>query len=162
MGTLRISALETRSVPIFRSTRSVPISRTRGWSLGTLVLLLLSVLAARPASAADNDRAPAARQLHALFDAEWQRGLRENPIGATYVGDTRFNSEWPDYSPAALTASHAADQAALQRLDRIDPAQLSAADRLNRDLFRRQTQASLDAYSYGSQYLPLSQRSGLT
>ncbi|HET7204854.1 MAG TPA: DUF885 domain-containing protein [Steroidobacteraceae bacterium] len=124
--------------------------------------MLLALVLLQPATARAADRTAAARQLHALFDAEWERGLRENPIGATYIGDQRYNAEWPDHSPAALKASHEADKAALAWLDRIDPAQLSVEDRLNRDLFRRQAQASVDTYEYGSQYLPLSQRSGLT
>ena len=126
-------------------------------------LALLSPLAV-PAVAADAApaRSPAARELHGLFDAEWERGLRENPVGATYIGDARYNAKWPDRSPAAIEASHAADRAALARLGRIDAAQLSAGDRLNRELFRRQTQASLDDHAFGAHYLPLSHRSGIT
>ena len=104
----------------------------------------------------------AAKQLHDLFNAEWQRGLREDPINATYVGEHRYDDRWPDLSAAALQASNAADRAALVALEHIDPAALSADDRLNRELFRRQTQASLDSFAYGERYLPLSQRSGLT
>ena len=44
----------------------------------------------------------------------------------------------------------------------IDAATLSEADRLNQDLFRRQTQASLDNFEYGAHLIPLSHRSGLT
>lgn len=126
------------------------------------LLCVLSLAApAQAAVAATAQRNSATTQLHALFDAEWERGLREEPVGATYIGDTRFNDRWPDRSPAALEASHQADVAALRQLEAIDPAQLSGEDRLNRDLFRRQTQGSLDDDAYGSQYLPLSHRSGL-
>jgi prolyl oligopeptidase len=131
--------------------------------LATLLLWSICVSAALPFGLVGAaDRTPAARELHDLFEAEWERGLRENPVSATYIGDARYNDAWPDYSPAALQASHEADQAALARLERIAPAQLSADDRLNRDLFRRQTQANLDTYEYGSHYVPLSHRSGLT
>jgi uncharacterized protein (DUF885 family) len=99
--------------------------------------------------------------LHALFDVEWERGLRENPVGATYIGDHRFDDRWPDLSPAARLASHEADKAVIAALDRIDPAQLSVEDRLNRDLFRRQYSTEIDSYEYGEQYTPISQRSGL-
>ncbi|HWJ07691.1 MAG TPA: DUF885 domain-containing protein [Steroidobacteraceae bacterium] len=125
-------------------------------------VLLLACCATAPSFAAnDSPTGGAGVQLHALFDAEWERGLRENPVGATYVGDTRYNDRWSDESLAAIEASHAADLAALARLDAIDPKQLTAEDRLNQDLFRRQTQGSLDAYAYGSHFTPLSQRSGL-
>ena len=123
------------------------------------LLLLLALAAAGPAQAAD--KANAAKDLHALFGAEWERGLRENPVMATYIGDHRFDDRWPDLSPAALQASYEGDKAVIAALDRVDPNQLTPADQLNRDLFRRQYQANIDTYDYGSQYTPLSQRSGL-
>ncbi len=55
--------------------------------LSALVLLLALPLSA-PSPA--QDKSSAAKDLHALFDAEWERGLRENPIGATYIGDHRY------------------------------------------------------------------------
>jgi len=124
-------------------------------------VLALSLPVSQAASAAPQNGS-AAKELHDLFEAEWERGLRENPVGATYIGDHRYDDRWPDVAAAALRASHEADRAALAALERIPAAQLTAADQLNRDLFRRKTQASLDAYAYGSQYTPLSQRSGLT
>mgnify|MGYP001204864969 FL=1 len=126
--------------------------------LSALLLLLALPL---PAAAQAQDKSSTAKDLHALFDAEWERSLRENPVMATYIGDHRFDDKWPDYSPAALQASYAGDKAVIAALDRIDPQQLTAEDQLNRDLFRRQYQANIDTFDYGSQYTPLSQRSGL-
>ncbi len=126
--------------------------------LPALVLLLTLPLSA---SLHAQDKTSSTRDLHALFDAEWERGLRENPVGATYIGDHRFDDKWPDRSPAALQASYESDKAVIAALERIDPQQLTAEDQLNRDLFRRQYQANIDTYDYGSQYTPLSQRSGL-
>jgi uncharacterized protein (DUF885 family) len=127
-------------------------------ALSALVLLLALPLSA---SLQAQDKASTAKDLHALFDAEWERGLRENPTAATYIGDHRFDDQWPDLSPAALQASYEGDKAVIAALDRIDPSQLSPEDQLNRDLFRRQYQAEIDSYEYGEQYTPLSQRSGL-
>jgi len=126
--------------------------------LSALLLLLVLPLSA-PVHA--QDKASTAKDLHALFDAEWERGLRENPVGATYIGDHRFDDQWPDLSPTALKASYEGDKAVIAALDKIDPQQLTAEDQLNRDLFRRQYQANVDTYDYGSQYMPLSQRGGL-
>ena len=126
--------------------------------LSALVLLLALPL---PASAQAPDKSSTAKDLHALFDAEWERSLRENPVMATYIGDHRFDDKWPDFSQAALQASYEGDNAVIAALDRIDPQQLAPEDQLNRDLFRRQYQANIDTYDYGSQYTPLSQRSGL-
>jgi uncharacterized protein (DUF885 family) len=126
-----------------------------------LPALLLLLALPLPAPTQAQDKTSTAKDLHALFDAEWERGLRENPVGATYIGDHRFDDRWPDLSPAALKASYQGDQAVIAALDKIDPNQLSPEDQLNRDLFRRQYQASIDTYDYGSRYTPLSQRSGL-
>jgi uncharacterized protein (DUF885 family) len=125
-----------------------------------LLLLLFALSFAAPASAAENPSL--GKDLHALFDAEWERGLRENPTGATYIGDHRYDDRWPDLSPAAMQASHAADKAVLAALEKVDPQGLSPADQLNRDLFRRQYTESIADYVYGEQYTPVSQRSGLS
>jgi uncharacterized protein (DUF885 family) len=122
-------------------------------------LLLLALALAAPLHA--QDKTSVAKDLHALFDAEWERGLRENPTAATYIGDHRYDDRWPDLSPAALRASYEGDKAVIAALDKVDPRQLSAEDQLNRDLFRRQYQANIDSYDYGAQYTPLSQRGGL-
>ncbi|HXW10529.1 MAG TPA: DUF885 family protein, partial [Steroidobacteraceae bacterium] len=127
--------------------------------------LLVGLIIALPLAAQaapETQRSTAAVELHRLFDAEWERNLRENPISATYIGETRYNDRWPDLSLAGVQASHDADRAALARLEAIDPAALSDADRLNRDLFRRQTRASLASFEYGEHMVPLSHRSGLT
>jgi uncharacterized protein (DUF885 family) len=127
--------------------------------------LLVGLIVALPLAAQaapETQRSTAAVELHRLFDAEWERNLRENPITATYIGETRYNDRWPDLSLAGVQASHDADRAALARLESIDLAALTDADRLNRDLFRRQTRASLASFEYGEHLVPLSHRSGLT
>src|SRR3546814_16265090 len=60
--------------------------------------------AAEPAPSATSDSA-AKQTLDAFFAAQWERGLRESPEGATYSGDTRFNARWRDYHLAAIAKS---------------------------------------------------------
>jgi uncharacterized protein (DUF885 family) len=117
--------------------------------------------AATPDAATPVAPASAAADLHELFDAEWERGLRENPTRATTEGDRRYDARWPDKSPSALEQSHRADQAVLARLARFAPTDLSAADRLNLELFQRLYESEVAAYLYGEQYVPLTQREGL-
>jgi uncharacterized protein (DUF885 family) len=102
-----------------------------------LCLLCTAVLAA-PAAAAPAKGNPAVARLHALFDQEWQRELREEPLVATAVGDHRYDDRWPDRSPAAREASHRADLAVLDKLKGIPRAALPASEQLNYDLFKRQ------------------------
>ena len=103
----------------------------------------------------------AADRLHELFEAEWERGLRENPTWASYLGDRRFDDRWPDLSPEARARSHAADRAVLEALAAIPVAELSEADRLNHELFGRTYRQEIDAHAWGLQYLPVTQRRGI-
>ena len=126
-----------------------------------LLVLSLSFLAAiapvRAAPAADGAEAT----LHRLFEAEWERSMRENPLLATYLGDRRYDDRWPDLAPIALARSQAADRAVLDALGGIRSDSLSASDRLNQTLFRRLYQGKLDEHSWGLQYLPITQRDGV-
>jgi uncharacterized protein (DUF885 family) len=122
------------------------------------ILVLVATGAGAPAARAADD---AGAQLNSLFQSEWERGLRENPLGATYLGDHRYDDRWPDLSDNAMAKSHAEDEAVLATLARIDPASLTDADRLNRDLFRRMVQNSVDSYKWGAQYMPINQRGGV-
>jgi len=124
-----------------------------------IALTLLAV--ALPATQATAATSNATKELHALFESEWERGLRENPVGASYQGDARYDDRWADLSADALARSHAADRAVLEALERIPPNQLSEADRLNRDLFARQYRGEVDAYEWGLRFLPMTQRSGV-
>ncbi|HQR48938.1 MAG TPA: DUF885 domain-containing protein [Steroidobacteraceae bacterium] len=121
------------------------------------MLVIFAATAAPAARAAENANA----KLDALFQSEWERGLRENPLAATYAGDHRYDDRWPDVSADALARSHAGDLEALKKLGTIKPASLTAANRLNQDLFRRMVQGSVDAYDWGAQYLPINQRGGV-
>ena len=77
--------------------------------LAATVFVSLLVAAGPPAHAGDQPT-PAAR-LHALFDAEWERTMREDPLWATTLGDLRYNDRLGDHSLAALRERAAADRA---------------------------------------------------
>jgi len=125
------------------------------------LLALMLLAAAIPAARSAESSPSATKELHQLFEAEWERGLRENPVAASYQGDSRHDERWPDLSAEALARSHAADLEVLQALERIPADPLSEADRLNRDLFARQYRGEIDAYEWGLRYLPITQRHGV-
>ena len=126
--------------------------------LRSLALAAVALAAIQPVARAADD---ANARLEALFQSQWERGLRENPLSATYLGDHRYDDRWPDLSAAALAKSNAADKAVLAELDGFDPASLTEANRLNRDLFRRLYQDTVDAYAWGLQYMQINQRGGV-
>jgi uncharacterized protein (DUF885 family) len=123
-----------------------------------LECLLCVLLIALPATLRAN---AAVSELHALFDAEWERSLRENPETATFLGDPRYNARWSDVSLDAIAASERADRAALERLLAIDRATLPEAEQLNYDLFRKQLEDGLAGARFRQYLIPLNQRGGV-
>ncbi len=123
-------------------------------------LLLLTLIAAAPSTAVADSTA-GIEALHALFDRQWERSMAENPTWASHLGDRRYDDRWPDLSPAAIAASHAADRAALEELGRIDRASLPPAEQLNQQLFARMLRDRIDAHRFKPWVYALNMRSGI-
>ena len=100
-------------------------------------------------------------KLHDLFDAQWQRELKENPITASLYGDRRYNDRWGELTLAAIEASHQADHADLEAARRINRDALEPADQLNLDLFIDQMQQRIQAHPFQQYLIPLNQRGGI-
>jgi uncharacterized protein (DUF885 family) len=103
----------------------------------------------------------AGRQLHRLFDEEWERGLREYPENASYAGDARYGDRWTDYSLDAIHRRQAEDRAVLARLRAIDRGALSATDRINYDVFAWELERAVERQKYNEWQRPVSQRGGV-
>ncbi|GAB3093322.1 DUF885 domain-containing protein [Lysobacter terrae] len=125
-------------------------------NLAATAAILLAFAA--PAQAQSND---ATQALHQLFDQEWERGLRENPVNASYQGDPRYNDRWGDASLTAIHASEAADRAALARLRAIDRNALSAADQLNYDTFQWLQEKAVARQKFRTYLQPISHQGGV-
>ena len=72
--------------------------------------VLCALLCATPLATLAQTPAPQSVEVriaaqNALFEEQWQTGLRENPERATAVGDYRYNDRLGDY-----TAAHYATQ----------------------------------------------------
>ena len=102
------------------------------------VATLLSLVMLAGATPVHADDAATAARLNRLYAEQWERQLREDPLGATEIGDPRFNDRWPDLSLAAIERHAAATRATLAELRAIDPSGLAAADRMNYDIIRQQ------------------------
>jgi uncharacterized protein (DUF885 family) len=118
-------------------------------------LAALALLATPIAALAD-----ATAELHALFDREWQRNLADNPLYATYYGETRYNHRWPDISPAAQAAREAANVRALEDLTRIPRNALPPAEQLNHDLFRHEYETRNAALPFHREYYSIKASGG--
>ena len=100
-------------------------------------------------------------RLHALFEREWDWTMRTNPTWASSLGDLRFNDQWPDVSLEAIRERHDHRQSVLEELDGFDLDALSAADRLNYRLFRREYESDVEAFPFRWHLIALNQREGI-
>jgi uncharacterized protein (DUF885 family) len=124
-------------------------------SLALSFALLAGALLAPAPAAAD-----ATADLHALFEREWERDLRESPLLATYRGDRRYDDLWPDLAPAAIARSLAADARVLEDLAAIPRGGLPAAEQLNYDLFRFEYEDRVAAAPFHPEYYAITARGG--
>lgn len=99
--------------------------------------------------------------FRSLLDAHWEWTLREDPVAASQLGDRRFNDQWKDMSLEAIDRRQVEQQQFLRQLRSIDSAQLTAADQLNYDLFRRRLEDATDGHRFRDYLMPISQRGGV-
>ncbi|HZQ91456.1 MAG TPA: DUF885 domain-containing protein [Terriglobales bacterium] len=123
------------------------------------LLILAATALAQPAPAASSV-VGAGKRLHAIFDREWEYTMQQNPTWASSLGDRRWNNKWPDASLAAIEARQRHRVALLDELKKFPRAQLSAADQLNYDLFRKQTEEAIEEHGFHWYLAPLYQREG--
>ena len=98
--------------------------------------------------------------FEALLEREWQRDLADNPLTASYRGDTRFDDRLPDLSFTAIEARNASDVQVLTDLARIPREALSPADQLTYDLFRIEYENRVAVAPFHPEYYELRAREG--
>jgi prolyl oligopeptidase len=103
----------------------------------------------------------AAKNLHALFDAEWQWTLENSPTFASYLGDKRYNNRWNDQSLDAIKRRNARRVEALAKLKQINRAELSEKDKVNYDLFEKDYESAIANFETRLYLLPINQRGGV-
>ena len=113
------------------------------------------------AQAQNNSSAEASKALHALFAAEWDYQMEQYPTWASTLGDRRWNDRWSDDSLEAITKRHDHDRQVLTKLAQIDRGMLSATDRLNYDLFKKEYADRVEGFQYRRDMLPLNQLEGV-
>lgn len=102
-----------------------------------------------------------ASALHALFDADYQRQLREDPLGATYLGEDRYNDRLPDLRPAALAARQQAVRDSRAALLKISRKALGAADQLNYDIYLRELDEQIAGFRFHEEQMPVTHTEGV-
>ncbi len=107
------------------------------------------------------NRTGATKELYALFDTEWEANLKDNPTFASFLGDKRYNDRWTDSSLAAIEKRQQHRIETLAALRKINRAELSAADRLNHDLFRKDLEEAIEGNKFKRYLLPITQQGGI-
>ena len=122
--------------------------------LSVLCFLLLMPLAALAE--------PADQQARALFDADWQWRMQNQPEYATSVGDYRYDATLSDTSLAASRAANSQHRKMLEQARLIERDKLTAQQQLSLDLFiydKEQQVRAAGFYPYNPQ--PLTAYAGL-
>lgn len=133
---------------------------TRLRILGT-VLALLIFLHAQPSLSAQGKPYPeSTRQLHSLFDEQWEYQMRTHPEFATAIGDNRYNDRLEDESAEAVQAELQQTRKFLARFEAINASDLSPQDRLSRELMTRELHLDLEGAKFKSWEMPVNQRGG--
>ncbi len=114
-----------------------------------------AALIANPRHVADSAR------LRELFRVNWAYQMTEFPEFATDVGYPGQNARWTDNSLAAIARRKRELAEPLAVVQSIRRARLSAADRLNYDLFRRGLEEQIAASRFPDEYLAISQLGGV-
>ncbi len=140
------------------------IAPVRNSTYALLVLALLSCRAREEAPPATTTTAmpSAAEQLQKAVEDWFDEDLRQNPFRATYIGDHRFDDRFGNpASPEYLEQMRANWTKALTAVRVIDPAQLSPAQRLTREIFIYNAEDALEGLKFPGRLLPMNQLDNL-
>ncbi len=99
-----------------------------------LVALLVVFALGSPAVSASPSEA-ATNALHALFEEAWEFGLREEPMFASSVGDTRYDDRLASLKPEDFVRRGEFLKATQAKLQAIDRGALAASDQVSYDIF---------------------------
>jgi uncharacterized protein (DUF885 family) len=120
--------------------------------------LFFALLLTRFALAENKD---AGKALNEFFESEWNYNMEQTPAQASSMGDRRWNDRWGDQSLEAIRKREEHAIAALEGLKKFDRTQLSAADQLNYDLFRKDLEQDIEGAKFRSYLMPINQRGGI-
>ena len=104
----------------------------------------------------------ASAQLDGLLERYFEDQLRMNPLLATFIGDHRYDDRLPNsLGPEYRAEAKALNERYLADLLAIDPAGLTAADRISYDIFKRERERERAAERFPGHLLPLNQAGSL-
>ncbi len=128
-----------------------------------LALPFSAVINATPTSTDTVQTAPSkAEQLEQLYADYWEDLLKRNPVQATFVGDSRYNDQLPNfYSPEYRKESIAFAKNWLAKFEAIDASDVSGQTRLSYDILVRDLKLNLEGSEFRTDLMPLDQFSNI-
>ena len=96
-----------------------------------------------------------------ILDDEWSRGIEENPVFASYMGDKSANQDWPDISDQAVRERQKKTREVLEKIKSINPQKLTEENQLNYRLFLYNYERSVKSQKFDSHLLTFGQRGGI-
>lgn len=100
-------------------------------------------------------------QLNRIFNDYENYNIVNDPEGATYNGDHRFDDQLSDLSEEANKKYYDTVRAYHKRLTGIDYNALTDDNKLNFDLFKRNLDLTLDYEKFNSYLMPIGQQGGI-
>jgi len=101
------------------------------------------------------------KRLHGLFEAQWEYTMEEFPESATWRGYKGQNARWTDYSLESVAQRKTDTVSALSVIESISRKQLSEADQLNFDLFKRSLLIEKAGNQFPQHLLVINQMDGI-
>jgi uncharacterized protein (DUF885 family) len=120
--------------------------------------MALSLLALTAPVRAWTQTAP--ERLKTLFEQQWENTLRESPVFATTLGDTRYNDRLSDEGLAAEERRLDSTRVFLARLRAIPRDSLTRPDQINRDIMERSLRDAIESAALGDFLIPITNREG--
>jgi uncharacterized protein (DUF885 family) len=99
-------------------------------------------------------------QLKAAIDQDWEYQLQSHPELATHTGDNRYNDRLSDYSPKFFETDMQHGEQMLQRIEAIDAADFSEAEKLNKALMVRSLREQIEWAKFKEWEMPATQFNG--
>ena len=119
--------------------------------------------AATPAPAvATVTPAQRAEQLAQLYNDYWEASLQLNPLQSTFVGETRYNDQLPDFFSAEFrTRAEAFSKEWLAKVQAIGSEGLSGQDLISYEIFVREREQEIAGNRFPDWQMPLNQFTNL-
>ncbi len=158
--TARLHCIVSESLITMRLFPTVLYAALALPSLPLQPLAAQSLTARPPATQATATADERSRALNKLFDEYWQFVLKSSPETATYMGDTRYNDAWSDYSAAAYNANLSRERNFITQLSTIDTAGLPEQQRISAHLLLQQLIDDVEGARFKTWQMPVNQLDG--